>query len=114
MSLLTQDIQNAQLRMGQFPSGTSRSGQPVRTCVACGFKQSPQLMLRVARPHEGEPYLALGKHISGRSAYVCRSLRCLERAFDRRAFERSLKLKNLLPSTVREELRHALSAAREI
>lgn len=63
---------------------------PIRQCVACrAHKEKPQLA-RVVRTPEGQAvYDGRGK-LSGRGAYICRSLACLEKAVKTRALSREL------------------------
>jgi predicted RNA-binding protein YlxR (DUF448 family) len=62
---------------------------PIRTCAGCG-KRSPQaeLIRFVAR----DGVLAPEPSGSGRGVYTCRRLSCFERARERRAFARTLRL----------------------
>jgi uncharacterized protein len=60
---------------------------PTRTCVGCGRK-APQNELLRFREEAGA--LVPGKG-PGRGAYTCHRLACFERAFTRRAFNRTLR-----------------------
>ena len=64
---------------------------PMRQCVACREKKEKYALARVVRTPEGEVmYDSRGK-ISGRGAYVCRDLKCLEKAVRSRALARALE-----------------------
>ncbi|HEX8552006.1 MAG TPA: YlxR family protein [Abditibacteriaceae bacterium] len=76
---------------------------PLRSCIACGTKNSPDSFLRV-RTCGGALELG-GKN--GRSAYVCKSAACIEKAIAKRAFARSFR-NNVFVS---DELKHALRSA---
>lgn len=73
------------------------TASPKRTCVACRTQRSPDALLRYSRRRDGEvvPCVAPGRHPSGRSAYVCPDLLCMERAVTRRGLTRSLGARGL-------------------
>lgn len=80
--------------------------QPVRTCVACRTAGGKRGLLRLVRLPDGAG-VALdptGKQ-SGRGAYICPTVACIELALKRKAFERALK------TTLSEELQAELRAA---
>ena len=85
-----------------------RVHQPIRSCVGCGKKQSPRLMLRVASHDGAAPIVNAAQRAVGRGAYVCCEAKCVEKAIARRAFERSLKLKCGLPQNARDEIVQAV------
>lgn len=70
--------------------------QPIRTCVACRTTGGKWGLVRLVRlpPAEGQEVSVVvdptGKQ-SGRGAYLCPTLTCLELALKRKALERSLK-----------------------
>lgn len=79
---------------------------PQRMCVACRTTGGKRGLLRVVRLPEGAG-VALdpsGKR-SGRGAYVCPSVACIELALKRKALERSLKMP--VDAAVAEALRAA-------
>ena len=61
----------------------------VRRCVSCARLQDRSRMLRLVRLAEGG--LGLGQGF-GRSAYVCRSRRCLADARRRKRIRKSLRI----------------------
>lgn len=80
---------------------------PIRTCLGCGQKSSPQTMLRIASKDGAAPVvdeLNARKKGEGRGAYLCANEKCLERAVGKKALERSLKLKFGLSSVTRNEI----------
>jgi uncharacterized protein len=79
--------------------------QPIRTCVACRTAGGKRGLLRVVRLPDGAGVVLdpTGKQ-SGRGAYLCPTLMCLELALKRKALERSLK------TTLSEETQTALRA----
>lgn len=85
----------------------------VRTCVGCGAKRAGREMLRVASQGGGVPAVDERFHAAGRGAYLCRNRRCAERAFARRALERTLKLHGPPPAAVRDEILRAIERMKE-
>lgn len=76
---------------------------PVRQCVACRQKKEKYALARVVRTPEGEVlYDAKGK-ISGRGAYICKDIKCLEKAVKSRALARALDCD--IPDEAFEELK---------
>jgi len=86
---------------------------PTRTCVGCGAKKAPSEMLRIASKDGAAPQLVTDNRADGRSAYLCREANCVEKAFLRRALERSLKLKNPTPQPTKDEIVRAANASAE-
>jgi len=81
---------------------------PVRTCVGCRRKASPEELVRVVRDAEGR--VLLGRSLPGRGAWLCAgSVACLDRAA-RRGLARALR-GEVDPASVRA-LRDALASAR--
>ncbi|MCX4244630.1 YlxR family protein [Paraliomyxa miuraensis] len=64
--------------------------EPVRICVACRTRRPQRALVRLRRRSDGVVVPAVGRHTRGRSAYLCPSRSCFERALKRRALERSL------------------------
>ncbi|MEA5038468.1 MAG: YlxR family protein [Clostridiaceae bacterium] len=64
---------------------------PIRQCVACREHREKPLLARVVRTPDGRVvYDARGK-VSGRGAYICRNIACLEKAVRTRALSRALE-----------------------
>ena len=64
---------------------------PMRQCAACREKKEKYALARVVRTPSGEVlYDAKGK-VSGRGAYICKDLKCLEKAVKSRALARALE-----------------------
>jgi hypothetical protein len=83
---------------------------PIRTCVGCGVKQTPQQMVRIAARAGGEAVLVTAKSADGRSAYLCRTEKCVERAFLQRGLERSLKLRTPVPAALKDAIQQAVKS----
>ena len=63
---------------------------PMRQCAACREKKEKSALARVVRTPAGEVlYDAKGK-VSGRGAYICKDIKCLEKAVKSRALNRAL------------------------
>ena len=83
---------------------------PMRKCTGCLEMKNKKELIRVVRAEnaDGEVEFSLdynGKK-SGRGAYICPSLSCLEMAHKKKGFERSFK--QAVPMKVYEQLRGAL------
>ena len=64
---------------------------PIRQCAACREKKEKFALARVVRTPSGEVlYDAKGK-VSGRGAYICKDIKCLEEAVKSRALSRALE-----------------------
>ncbi len=63
---------------------------PVRMCTGCKEHLPKRELVRVVRTPEGEVVLDTGGKRSGRGAYVCPKLSCLQKARKSRAIERVL------------------------
>ena len=76
---------------------------PMRQCAACREKKEKYALARVVRTPSGEVlYDAKGK-VSGRGAYICKDLKCLEKAVKSRALARALECN--IPDEAFAELR---------
>ena len=63
---------------------------PERQCLGCNEHRPKAELLRVVRSAEGEISLDFTGKKSGRGAYICRSLKCLQKARKSRRIDRSL------------------------
>ena len=75
--------------------------------MGCRQKRAQSELLRIAARGESTPCVDIDGKLPGRGAYVCRDWSCAERALNRRAFERALKLKSTPPPCFRSELEAA-------
>ena len=64
---------------------------PVRQCMGCNEHKPKLELLRVVRSPEGETSLDFTGKKSGRGAYICKDVRCLQRARKSRRLERVLE-----------------------
>jgi predicted RNA-binding protein YlxR (DUF448 family) len=80
---------------------------PERMCVGCKTMRPKRELLRVVRNPEGEVSLDLTGKKSGRGAYVCPSLDCLNAALKGGRLNQALAVN--IGEEVAEELRRAIS-----
>lgn len=62
---------------------------PMRMCIGCGEKKPKKELVRVVKSKEGEISLDLTGKKSGRGAYICGDLKCLQKARKSRRLEKS-------------------------
>lgn len=62
---------------------------PMRMCLGCGEMRPKRELIRVVKSKEGDISLDLTGKKSGRGAYICKSVKCFEKARKARKFERS-------------------------
>ena len=80
---------------------------PERQCLGCNEHRPKAELLRVVRSAEGEISLDFTGKKSGRGAYICRSLKCLQKARKSRRIDRSLDL--TVPDEVYDRMETELS-----
>ncbi len=79
---------------------------PERTCIGCGEKKEKQALIRIVHAPDDSFSIDVTGRKNGRGAYICKNPECLEKAFRRKALERSFResiTKETL-DTLREEL----------
>ena len=64
---------------------------PTRRCLGCGEHFPKNSLIRVLRTPDGECVLDMTGKMSGRGAYICKSLACFKKARKARRFEASLQ-----------------------
>lgn len=62
--------------------------KPARTCMACNEQKEKQELLRIVRSKEGVIEVDLTGKKSGRGAYICKNLECLEKVIKTKRLER--------------------------
>lgn len=72
--------------------------KPIRLCLGCREPRPKNELIRIVRSADGNIQLDLKGKISGRGAYICRNVKCLERAYKSKSLERSLGVS--IPSNV--------------
>ncbi len=65
--------------------------RPQRTCIGCGGRFDQDKLLRIKRSADGEIRIKAEGSFSGRSAYVCKDISCVEKARKKKGLERSFK-----------------------
>ena len=75
---------------------------PQRQCIGCGEMKSKREMIRVLKTPEGEFTLDATGRKTGRGAYLCPSMECLQKAVKGKGLERSFKM--AIPKEVYETL----------
>lgn len=80
---------------------------PLRKCTGCQEMKNKKELIRVVRNENGEFSLDFTGKKSGRGAYVCPNLECIEKAQKNRGFERSFK--TAVPKDVYENLKSELN-----
>ncbi len=64
---------------------------PLRKCLGCGESKPKKDLIRVVRSAEGEVSLDLTGKKSGRGAYICHNISCLQKAKKAKRIERALE-----------------------
>jgi len=87
------------------------AANPERQCIGCGRRapQSELVRLSMSEPEGSSPGIVIaGRGLSGRGAYLCRKQACLDRALQRKAFQRAFRATVVVDE---EQVRRAMSAA---
>lgn len=80
---------------------------PQRTCVGCQAKKAKRDLLRIVRTPDGEIDIDPGGKKSGRGAYICPDVECLEKASKAKRLEKALE--HEVPAQVLESLRQKIA-----
>lgn len=64
---------------------------PLRKCTGCGEMKPKKELVRVVKSPEGEVSLDLTGKKSGRGAYICPNLKCLQAARKAKRLERAFE-----------------------
>ena len=81
---------------------------PMRRCLGCGESFPKKELIRVVHTPDDTICLDFRGKVSGRGAYICRSLTCFKKAKKAGRFERNLGCS--IPDEVYEELEKELTA----
>ena len=79
---------------------------PMRQCLGCNEHKPKLELLRVVRSPEGEISLDFTGKKSGRGAYICRDVKCLNRARKSKRIEKNLDC--AITDTVYDAMEHEL------
>lgn len=63
---------------------------PLRMCTGCMEMKPKAELIRIVKSPEGEVSVDLTGKKSGRGAYICKSIECLEKAFKTKRLSRNL------------------------
>ena len=81
---------------------------PMRKCMGCQEMKSKKELIRIVRTPEGQIVIDKTGKKSGRGAYICPQMECLEKAIRHKAVERALETE--IDETVYQTLREELAA----
>ena len=79
---------------------------PMRQCMGCNEHKPKQELLRVVRSPENQVALDFKGKQSGRGAYICRLVKCLQRARKSRRLDRVLECE--IPEAVYDAMEQEL------
>ena len=79
---------------------------PERMCTGCKVHKPKKELIRVVKAPDGEISVDFHGEKSGRGAYVCNDISCLEKAIKSRALERAFSC--AIPTEIVEKLREEL------
>ncbi len=82
---------------------------PQRTCVGCRQVKGKKELVRIVRTPDGSVIVDQTGKVSGRGAYICPLVACLEQAVKTKSLERALLIS--VPPEVVEQLRQQLEGA---
>jgi len=78
---------------------------PIRTCIGCQCKKPKREMIRIIRTPDGKIEIDKTGKKSGRGAYLCDNIECLDIALKKNNLNKSLKQD--IPLQTIDELRRA-------
>lgn len=64
---------------------------PTRRCTGCYEMKEKKELIRVVHTKDNEFFIDTTSKISGRGAYICNNIECLEKSFKNKGLERSFK-----------------------
>jgi predicted RNA-binding protein YlxR (DUF448 family) len=79
---------------------------PLRMCTGCKVHKPKKELIRVVKAPDGEISIDFHGKKSGRGAYVCNDISCLEKAIKTRQLERAFSC--AIPAEIVEKLREEL------
>lgn len=79
---------------------------PIRTCIGCQNKKPKRELVRIIRTPEGNYEIDTTGKKSGRGAYLCYNIKCLDVALREKRLNRSFK--EDIPVHIIDELRRFL------
>lgn len=79
---------------------------PQRTCLGCRSVKPKKELVRIVRTPDGEVVVDPTGKKSGRGAYICPSLQCLEKAFKGAVLAQALEFE--ITTAIKEDLKNKL------
>lgn len=79
---------------------------PIRQCLGCREHFPKRELIRVVKNKEGEISLDFKGKMSGRGAYICNNINCLNRAIKTKALSRAFESE--IPKEIYDELIHQM------
>ena len=84
---------------------------PVRQCLGCNEHKPKPELIRVVRSPEGEISLDTRGKKSGRGAYICHNVKCLNKARKSKRIERALECE--IPDEIYDSMEQQLAEESE-
>ena len=67
--------------------------KPLRKCIGCGQVQEKNNMVRLVKAKDSvDMVLDNDRHMDGRGAYICKDIKCLEKARKSKGLEKSFRM----------------------
>ena len=66
---------------------------PQRTCIGCNLKADKNSFIRIVKNKEGKITVDRTSKASGRGAYICDSIECLEKAIKGKKLEKAFEMR---------------------
>ncbi len=85
--------------------------KPIRKCIACRKHGEKSEFLRLVRLSNGEIELDFTGKKNGRGAYICKDIKCLEKAKKDNSLQRSFKCK--IDEKTFEEIKLEIESVKE-
>ncbi len=76
---------------------------PQRTCIGCNTKKDKNEFIRIVKDKMGNLYIDRTGKASGRGAYMCDNIECLEKAIKSKKIEKAFQMK--VEDKIYEDLR---------
>ena len=76
---------------------------PQRTCIGCNLKANKNSFIRIVKNKEGKITVDRTGKASGRGAYICDNIECLEKAIKGKKLEKAFEMK--IEENVYDDLR---------
>lgn len=89
-----------------MPNNGTVKKVPMRMCTGCRVHKPKKELIRVVKAPDGEISIDFHGKKSGRGAYVCNDISCLEKAIKTRQLERAFSC--AIPAEIVEKLREEL------